>query len=242
MKNSSLLFLLIILLTSCNKPEGEGGTSTITGKVIVKLCSDDFATIYATFPEEEKKVYIMYGDNEYFSDRVETHYDGSFRFPNLRKGDYKVYTYSDDESGESESGKIAIIKDIRINANGETVEAPVLQVYDQVSSYEGSSVIEGKIFAYDKNSDFTITRDSFYLSNEYVYISRLQDNYYFDRQRTYYDGSFVFTSLPQGKYEVYVYGRDSTAQGTQDEMAVIVIDSITANKQHIDLGRIDIII
>ena len=128
----------------------------------------------------------------FFSDNTETHYDGTFRFLNLRKGFYKVYAYSDDTTGASASGKVPVIKSVEISNNGNTEEVPTIDIYKQVSSYEGSSTIEGKVFAYDWNSDFTILKDSFYLRNEYVYLARAQDNYYFDRQRTYHDGSFCF--------------------------------------------------
>jgi len=236
-----LLIALFFIVVSCSKPEGEGGTATIKGKVIVKLCSDDFSKIYAEFPDEEKDVYIMYGDNDFYSDKTDTHYDGTYRFPYLRKGNYKIYAYSDDESGQSESGKVPIIKTVEIGKNGESLDVPIIEVYKQVANYEGSSSITGRVFAYDYNSDLTILKDSFYLRNEYVYLARLEDNYYFERQRTYYDGSFTFTSLPRGKYEIYVYSRDINGQDPQDEVPIIVIDSIIANKQHIDIGRIEII-
>ncbi len=242
MRNLYYLFIiLLIVFSSCAKEEGEGGTATVKGKVIIHLVSDDFLTSYATFPDEEQDVYIMYGDDDFFSDNTETHYDGTFRFPYLRKGNYRVYAYSDDTLGQSASGKVPVIKSVEIEENGKTVEAPTIDVYKQVSNYEGSSTIEGKVFAYDYNSEMSILKDSFYLRNEYVYIARQKDNYYFDRQRSFYDGSFVFTSLPMGDYQIYVYSRDSSMQDPQDEIPIIVLDSITANRQHINIGRIDII-
>lgn len=242
MRNSNLFFIAFLLIfISCEKQEGEGGTSTIKGKVIIHLVSDDFQTPYATFPDEDQDVYIMYGSDDFFSDETETHYDGIFRFQNLRKGDYKVYSYSADTTGQSLSGKVPIIKDVKIEKNGTSVEAPTIEIYKQVTSYEGSSTIEGKVFAYDWNSDLTILKDSFYLRNEYVYLARAEDNYYFERQRTFYDGSFVFTSLPIGNYEIYVYSRDITGQDPQDEVPIIVLESIESNKQHINIGRIEII-
>jgi len=232
---------IVIMAISCTKKEGEGGTASINGQVMVSLVSDDFEKEYASFPEEQKDVYIIYGDDDYFSDKTETSYDGKYHFGYLRKGSYKIFAYSDDSSGASESGKIPVIQSVEVKKNGEIVEMPAIRVYDQVSHYEGSSSIEGKVFAYDYNSNMTILKDSFYLRNEYVYLARLEDNYYFERQRTFYDGSFVFTSLPIGHYQVYVYSRDSTMLDPQDEVPVIVVDSITANRQHLDIGRINII-
>lgn len=222
------------------KNEGEGGTATIKGNVIVKLCSDSFDTVYAEFPDEDRDVFIIYGDDDYYGDKTSSFYDGSFQFSYLRKGKYKVFAYSDDETGQSESGKKAVMEEVEINSNGEIVYAPDIIVYDQVSNYEGSSTISGKVFAYDWDSELEILKDSFYLRNEWVYIARKFDNYYFDRIRTFYDGSFVFNALPMGKYEVYVYGRDEEGLDPQDEIPYIVDVEITENRQKIDVGRIDI--
>lgn len=242
--NKLYLFLIIIpifIYSSCTKKEGEGGSATIKGKVIVRLCSDSFDTVYAEFPDEERDVYIVYGDDDYYGDKASTYYNGVYQFSYLRKGSYKVFAYSDDETGQSESGKRPVVQEVTISENGSIVDVPDIIVYDQVSSYEGSGTISGKVFAYDWNSELTVLKDSFYLRNEWVHISRKADNYYFDRIRTYYDGSFVFSSLPIGKYEVYVYGRDITGQDPQDLIPYIVDVEITENKQHIDVGRIEII-
>jgi hypothetical protein len=239
------LFVFLIsfsfFLFSCTKKEGEGGTATIKGKVIVKLCSDDFETIYAEFPDEEQDVYIVYGDDDFYGDKVETHYDGSFQFSYLRKGNYKIYVYSDDETGESVSGVKPLIQEINIDKNGEIKELSDFVIYNQVTNYEGSSTITGKVFAYDWNSELTILKDTFYLRDEWVYIARRADNYYFDRIRTNYDGAFVFPSLPKGAYEVYTYGRDITGQDPQDLIPYIVDVDIIENRQNMDVGRIEII-
>lgn len=243
-KIKNLLLLSIIalgILSACSKTEGEGGNATINGVVVVKLCSDDFETIYAEFPAEDYEVFIIYGDDEQYGDKTTTLYDGTFQFNYLRKGSYKIFAYSDDESGQSTSGNVAVIKSVELSNNSSETHTDTIFVYDQVTNYEGSSTITGKVFAYDWNSELTILKDSFYLRNEWVHISRKDENYYFDRIRTYYDGSFVFPSLPIGEYEVYVYGRDITAQDPQDQIPYIEEVSITENKQSIDVGRIDII-
>ena len=234
-----IFFGITVFFMSCKKHEGEGGTSTLKGKVMVSLCSDDFSKVYATFPDEKRDVYIMYGDDDFYSDKVETHYDGTFRFPYLRKGDYKVYAYSDDSSGMSESGKVPIIQSIHIDKNGKTVDVPVIHVYDQVSHYEGSSSISGRVYAYDWNSEFTILKAEFFIRNRYVYIARSGDNFYFERLRTFYDGTFVFNSLPIGDYQVYAYSRD---RDDPQEIPVIINLKIEENVQTVDAGIIEIII
>lgn len=243
MKNSWYLSLMImfIITASCTKQEGEGGTASISGKVEVKLVSDDFQTTYAEFPDQAKDVYIIYGDDNFYSDKTETLYDGTYNFGYLRKGDYKVFTYSDDSTRQSESGEIAVLKEVNISKNGENVIVDDMLVYDQVTSYEGSNTITGRLFAYDYNSEMTILKDTFYLKNEYVYIARKEDNYYFERIRTFYDGSFVFQLLPQGEYEIFAYSRDSTFQDPQDEVPIIIDVNFEENNKTIDVGRLNII-
>ncbi len=236
-----LLLIFVVAFMSCSKHEGEGGTSTIKGTVIVTLVSDDFQRVYAIFPEEEAEVYIVYGDDEFYGDNIETQYDGTFQFQYLRKGKYQVFAYSDDETGQSISGKKPVFKNVEITKNGQNLIVTPIEIYNQVSNYEGSSTITGKLFALDYNAEMTILKDSFYVKDEYVYIAREGDGYYFERIKTYYDGSFTFPALPQGKYEIYAYGRDFTGHDPQDLVPYIVYDSITANKQTVDVGRIRII-
>ena len=96
-----LLFITIILaLTSCEKPAGEGGTSTISGNVTYftttfNAQTSNMDTIY--YPKASKDVYIIYSDNEndIFDDKTETDWNGNFHFQYLRKGDYTIYTYVD---------------------------------------------------------------------------------------------------------------------------------------------------
>tara|TARA_B100000809_G_scaffold266703_1_gene330874 strand:+ start:3975 stop:4736 length:762 start_codon:yes stop_codon:yes gene_type:complete len=50
----------------------------------------------------DEDVYIIYGDDDdIFDDNVKTNFDGTFKFSNLRKGSYKVFAYSKDESNIS---------------------------------------------------------------------------------------------------------------------------------------------
>ncbi len=48
---------------------------------------------------QEAVVYIVHGNNLTYDDRIRTQHDGRFAFPNLIKGNYLVYLYSEDLSG-----------------------------------------------------------------------------------------------------------------------------------------------
>lgn len=89
------LFLItsIGLFQSCTPTEGEGGTSSVTGKVFVKDYDAD-GDLKDTYYPGEWTVYIIYGEEKVYSDKMDTHYDGSFKFSSLYPGNYTVYTYS----------------------------------------------------------------------------------------------------------------------------------------------------
>ncbi len=108
----SFILLLIGLAVSCEVTEGEGGTSSISGKVFVRDFDMD-----GEFKEEyyggEWAVYIIYGDDTIYGDRMDTHFDGSYRFSSLYPGEYTIYTYSKCLScpGEVEVKSVSVILD-----------------------------------------------------------------------------------------------------------------------------------
>ncbi len=122
-KNSFLFFaILTLFLTqqSCTKEEGEGGTSSISGRVYVVNYYSYPIAIKDTCYAQEEDVYIIYGDDKVYSDRFETHYDGTYRFQYLRKGKYSVFAYSEDSAMGSQD--IPVIREVEITDNNQEVE------------------------------------------------------------------------------------------------------------------------
>lgn len=117
-----IVVLLMILLISCSKEEGEGGTSTITGKVYVQLYDDSGTFIISEYYAPEEDVYIMYGNDEIYSDRFRTNYDGAYWFKYLREGNYTVFAYSEDLTGTVASGIVAVKKNVKIKNSDQVVE------------------------------------------------------------------------------------------------------------------------
>lgn len=116
MKNYFLIiFLLITSLYSCTKEEGEGGRSSISGKVhMTDVTGGNQGAYYA--PDYD--VYIIYGDdNDVYDDDMKTNYDGSFEFKNLRKGNYRVYAYT--VAPSKTSGVSPVFKSIEIGKDEE---------------------------------------------------------------------------------------------------------------------------
>jgi hypothetical protein len=85
--------ICLLAFAGCRKGPGEGGSSTIKGKVTAEYI-DVFNNHY-TYPAQKEDVYIIYGDGDFYGDNVETNYDGTYQFDYLKKGSYTVYAYSD---------------------------------------------------------------------------------------------------------------------------------------------------
>ena len=88
------------MITSCEKPSGEGGTSEINGNVTYFTTSYNAQTSSVDtnyYPKAGKDVFIIYSNNtnDLFDDKTETDWNGNFKFEFLRKGNYTVYTYVD---------------------------------------------------------------------------------------------------------------------------------------------------
>jgi hypothetical protein len=108
---------VFVLFFSCNKDEGKGGKHSIKGTVSARNYNLSTHTYTSTsYPAEEEDVYLIYGDDPTYGDKQKTNYDGSFEFKYLQKGKYKVYAYSDDSTGSSASGKVAVIKELTIGS------------------------------------------------------------------------------------------------------------------------------
>ena len=135
MKRISFLvtsFLFLCFAFGCKKGPGEGGTSSIKGYVeVTKLNSflTDTLVIYGGYDED---VYIIYGDDVSFGDRTRTSYDGRFEFKYLRKGNYKIYVYSQDTLPpgvlDTVPGKYAVIKSVDITDSDQEVDAGTFKV------------------------------------------------------------------------------------------------------------------
>ena len=90
----SLSFSLIAFF-SCSKGEGKGGGATIKGKILIQEYATGTITNGTPYAAANEKVYLIYGDGTTYSESFSTSYDGSYEFTNLRKGNYKVFVYSD---------------------------------------------------------------------------------------------------------------------------------------------------
>jgi len=114
---------LLLLLISCEKGAGEGGMASIGGHVTIEDYNFDFTILRDTYPAQEYDVYIIYGDDDYFGDRIKTSYDGYFEFNYLREGDYTIFVYSKDKTLDynTTSRMIPVIRNVNITSSKQNV-------------------------------------------------------------------------------------------------------------------------
>jgi len=94
-----LLLMLCVSLSffSCTKEAGEGGLASISGKVYAHDY-DKQGNLKAEGYIGEVRVYIGVEGSSELLDDVRTQYDGSYEFPFLRKGNYKIWVYTQCDS------------------------------------------------------------------------------------------------------------------------------------------------
>ncbi|MFH1320178.1 MAG: hypothetical protein ABII90_05925 [Bacteroidota bacterium] len=236
MKNINFAFALFILglttFTSCEKTEGEGGKATIKGKVYNNLFDHNDKFLEKEEAREEN-VYIIYGDNEIYDNRMDTHSDGSYEFKYLRAGDYTIFAYSDCKTCDSQTEPVEI--NISITDKKETVIASDIDLVKYIDVDNGTSTIKGKVKVneYNSQNDFLWW---YYAPEERVYIVYDSDDTYFDDMRTNWDGSYEFRNLIAGTYTVFAY---SECLGCiEGEEPVEVEVEITDKEQAVQVGDI----
>jgi len=128
----TLIFSLLLAAYSCKKEAGEGGTSTITGKVTVyNYDNNNFNCCPDTFPAVDHDVFVIYGsDGNIYDDDVKTSFDGTFEFKYLQKGKYKIFAYSEDSTGASNGTAgttyrpdVPLFVEVEVTAKNQTIVA-----------------------------------------------------------------------------------------------------------------------
>ena len=194
------LMVMAFLLPSCNKGPGEGGTGTVQGFVkLVHHPDDDYTLTPDTMMAAKTDVFIVYGDEDFFGDDVETNAEGMYQFEYLRPGEYTVFAYSTLPSGE----KVAVSETVELQ-RGAVAKVPTLYIHD--GKAYGTSVVKGRVHAtYYHNGSY---RGEGWACEHRVYIRRVGEDIPFDDTRVGPDGYFAFQKLQPGTYEVYTVTQD----------------------------------
>ena len=94
-----------------------------------------FRTLLLPGYAPDNYVYIIYGGDESYGDRVKTSYDGTYEFKYLREGNYKIYVYSKDSTQSIytiPAGKYPVSADVEVGKKDKLVEVPDLVIFDNI--------------------------------------------------------------------------------------------------------------
>jgi hypothetical protein len=129
----------IVFPLSCKKDAGQGGTSSIHGRVLTHHFMCDGGSechIDTSYYNDNKDVFIIYGtDHTTYDDDYKTSYDGTYAFDYLQKGTYKLFCFTQDTLGYSQgyiypnNPKIPVFITVQITSNHQTVQAPDIVIY-----------------------------------------------------------------------------------------------------------------
>lgn len=132
MKRALPVFVILILsiaLFSCAKEAGDGGNSTIYGKIIAYNYNAEFTNLRGIYPAADEDVFLIYGNDRSYSQRIRSNYEGIYEFKYLRPGDYTIYLYSKDSTLTLASEIYAVIRKVKIENNRQTVEAADMKIF-----------------------------------------------------------------------------------------------------------------
>ncbi|MFC2112432.1 hypothetical protein ACFLTA_04115 [Bacteroidota bacterium] len=197
-----------LVFYSCEKPEGPGGRGVIKGQVIQQTYDRGFRVQQSEFPAADEDVYIIYGSGQTISDDRSTTPEGRFEFQYLSKGDYRIYVYSEDSTGESASGMIPVERSVNLSSNKQEVDLGEIFISRTLEVDEGQATIGGKVMQVNYAKGFVYIIDTIPAQDIDVYLIYEDDPHYFDRIRTLYDGSYSYPKLIKGTYTIYVYSED----------------------------------
>jgi hypothetical protein len=126
-----LIFSILILcqvLVACRKGPGTGGNAVIRGRVYEYDYNSDFSSIKDEYFIGNQEVFIVYGDNIVYDDKFKTHYDGTFEFRYLLPGQYTIYTYTKDRTGDSPV-PVIVQKKVHICNRWDNIDIDTLIIY-----------------------------------------------------------------------------------------------------------------
>lgn len=227
MKFLVLLVFVGLGLVSCNKEEGQGGDSTIRGKILQRVFDEDYKILQSSLPLGNEDVFIVYGSDVSVSDKVETNYDGTFEFKYLQKGSYKIFYYSQDSTGVA-TAKVAVVKEVQLG-DGSTTELGDLIKYKTLNVDEGTASIKGKVIVTNHKSNWTDIKDVGPAQDQDVFLVYRDNTAGYIRARTDYAGNFEFRNLIKGDYIIYVYS-DEQADHTQKRVVSTWVQVVDDNE------------
>lgn len=119
-----------IVFVSCEKEEGEGGTTTITGRVFAIDYNQEWTKEKGRYYAPGVDVFIIYGSDSIYSDKFKTGLGGWYRFQFMRPGKYTLYAFSRDKSQISITDEVVVMQTIEVKKKDKTVVVDDIEIYN----------------------------------------------------------------------------------------------------------------
>jgi hypothetical protein len=116
-----------LFIGSCKKEPGEGGSSSISGKVFGYDINTAGVITDSTYAGDYR-VYISYGDAGTADNDVRTSYTGEYSFNGLQKGKYCVYVFSQCDTCVFNQNYFTQV--VEITKNNQEITLPDFKIYD----------------------------------------------------------------------------------------------------------------
>jgi hypothetical protein len=123
------VLLIISFLVSCEKEPGPGGKSTLYGKVLVKDYNSTFTELNEIYYGPGIWVYLVFGNDRDYGERIQTGIGGVYEFKYLRPGKYRVYAFSKD-STLSTNAEIPVIREVEIPSGRQEIGLEDLVIFN----------------------------------------------------------------------------------------------------------------
>jgi hypothetical protein len=116
---------LLLLSSACTKEPGEGGKAVIKGVVMRQNVNGVGNPVGDAYPYQDNRVFIIYGDHDFYDDDVRTGPDGNYEFRWLRKGDYTIYTFGE---CNCPGNSVEVVQKVTVGDRKEVVTVPTITV------------------------------------------------------------------------------------------------------------------
>lgn len=121
------IIFICVLIISCSKEPGEGGTSSIKGKVFGYDINQS-GNITDSAYVQDARVYISYGDSPHVDNDVRTSFTGDYIFRGLRKGKYTLFVYS--QCNSCPFNQEVKVQTVEITKNRQEITANEFKIFD----------------------------------------------------------------------------------------------------------------
>jgi hypothetical protein len=116
-----------LLLSSCAKEAGEGGSSSIKGRIYgYDINTSGIVTDSAVV--QDARVFISYGDNTTVDDDTWSSFTGEYVFRGLQIGKYTIFTYS--QCNDCPFNQEVKKQVVEITEKNQEVIAPDIVIFD----------------------------------------------------------------------------------------------------------------